>query len=64
MVFLGMNPWHMEVPRLGVGVESELQLHAYARAHGKAGSLTHWVVPGIEPVSSWILVQFIIAEPR
>ena len=29
LVFLGMHPWHMEVSRLGV--ESELQLPAYAR---------------------------------
>ena len=29
-VFLGLYPWHMEVP--GVGVESELQLLAYATA--------------------------------
>ena len=26
-VFLGLHPWHMEVPRLGV--ESELQLSTY-----------------------------------
>ena len=52
--FLGLHPWHMEVPRLGV--ESEQQLLAYATAtatqgpsrsatyttaHGNAGSLTH-----------------------
>ena len=29
-LFLGLHPWHMEVPRLGV--QSELQLLAYARA--------------------------------
>ena len=29
-VFLGPHPWHMEVPRLGV--ETELQLPAYATA--------------------------------
>ena len=28
--FLGLHPWHMEVPRLGV--KSELQLPAYATA--------------------------------
>ena len=54
-VFLGPYPWHMEVPKLGL--ESELQLLAYAKAteirdqshvcdlhttgHGNAGSLTH-----------------------
>ena len=31
-------------------------------AHGNARSLTHWARPGIEPASSWILVQFISAE--
>ena len=33
-------------------------------AHGKARSLTHWVVPGIKPMSSWILVGFLTAEPQ
>ena len=28
----------------------------YTTAHGNAGSLTHWVGPGIKPASSWILV--------
>ena len=28
--FLGLYPWHMEIPKLGV--ESELQLLAYATA--------------------------------
>ena len=27
-------------------------------AHGNPGSLTHWAKPGIEPVSSWMLVRF------
>ena len=26
--------------------------------------LTHWARPGIEPMSSWILVGFVTAEPR
>ena len=30
LVFLGSHPWHMEAPKLGV--ESELQLQAYALA--------------------------------
>ena len=30
----------------------------YTTAHGNAGSLTHWARPGIEPVSSWMLVRF------
>ena len=76
-VFLGPYPWHMDVPRLGV--KSELQLPATTAtaipdlsricdyrctAHGNAGSLTHWAGPWIYPVSSWILVRFIIAEPQ
>ena len=30
----------------------------YTAAHGKAGSLTHRVRPGIEPATSWFLVGF------
>ena len=65
-----MRLWHMQVPRLGV--ELELQLPAYrtatsntrsepadTAAQGNVGSLTHWVRPGIEPESSWILVWFL-----
>ena len=73
--FWGPHSWHMEVPRLGV--ELELQLPAYATAtatqvpsclcdlhHSSRqwGYLSHWVRPGIEPVSSWLLVSFITAE--
>ena len=36
----------------------------YTTAHGNAGSLTHWVRPGIEPTSSWILVRFISSVPQ
>ena len=61
-VSLGLHPRHMEVPRLGV--ESELKLPAYTTAHGNAGSLTHWVRPGIEPEASWFLVGFISTGPR
>ena len=32
--------------------------------HGNAGSLTHWLRPGIKPRSSWILVGFITTEPQ
>ena len=35
----------------------------YITAHGSVRSLTHWVDPGMEPASSWILVRFITAEP-
>ena len=60
-VFLGLDPWHMEVPRLGVKLK--LQLPAYTTAHGNAWSLTHWAMPRIEPASSWILIRFVSAEP-
>ena len=76
VVFLGPHPWHMEVLRLRV--QSELSLPAYTtatatrriwatsatytKAHGKAGSLTHWSRPGIEPVSSWMLFRFVSTE--
>ena len=33
-------------------------------SHSNVRSPTHWARPGIEPVSSWILVRFISAEPR
>ena len=56
-VFLGRQLRHMEVPRLGV--QLELQLLAYATAHGNAGPLTHSARPGIKPTSSWILVGFV-----
>ena len=36
----------------------------YATAHCNAGSLTHWLRPGIESASSWMLVRFVSAEPR
>ena len=35
----------------------------YAATHSNAGSLTHWVGPGIKPVYSWILVGLITGEP-
>ena len=31
----------------------------YARAHDSTGALTHWVRPGIEPASLWILARFL-----
>ena len=36
----------------------------YSTAHSNAGSLTHWARPGIEPVSSWILVRFLTTESQ
>ena len=67
----------MEVPRLGV--ESELQMPAYATAtptqdpsrsatystaQSNTTSLTHGARAGIEPASSWILAGLVTAEPR
>ena len=72
LCFLGLHPWHMEVPKLGV--ESELQLPAYTTAtatpnlshvchlHYSSGQrqiLNSWAKPGIELASSWILVRFV-----
>ena len=31
----------------------------YTTVHSNAGSLTHWVKPGIEPATSWFLVGFV-----
>ena len=39
LVFLGPQPWHLEVPRLGV--EAELQLPAYTTATATTGSQPH-----------------------
>ena len=36
----------------------------YTTTHSNAGSLIHWTRPGIEPMSSWILVRFITTEPQ
>ena len=74
-VFLGLQPWHMEVPRLGLNRSSScqsmpqpLQIRGasatHTRAYGNAGSLTHWARAGIEPMSSWVLVGFFAAEPQ
>ena len=32
-------------------------------AHGNVRSLTHWARPGVEPMSSWILIKFVTPEP-
>ena len=75
--FLGLHPWHIEVSRLGVELELQLPIYTtatampdlrhvvtYTIADGNTRSLTHWARPGIEPVSSWILVRFVFAEPQ
>ena len=68
-IFLGPHLRHMEIPRLEV--ESELQLPAYTtptamrnlshicnlhHSSQQRQSLTHSTRPGIEPMSSWMLV--------
>ena len=76
-VFLGLHPWHMEVPRLGVQSDCscwptplpqqhEIQAKSatYTATHGNTRSLTHWARPGIEPTTSWFLVGFVSAVPR
>ena len=68
----------MDVPRLGVKLELQLLAYTtatatwgpscncdlYIIAHSNTGSLTHWGRAGIEPVSSWILVRLVTAEPQ
>ena len=69
---LRLHLWHMEILKLGV--ESELQLLAYTTATAMQDPshvcdlhhslqqhwiLTHWVRPGIEPASSWILAGLV-----
>ena len=71
VVVLGLQPWHMEVPRRGV--QSELQLLAYtATAMPETSSVCNLhhssqqpriLNPLTKPVSSWILVGFISTEP-
>ena len=68
-VFLGPHPWDVKVPRLpSTPQPQQCQIRAssvtYTIAHGNAESLIHWARPGIEPVSSSILVRFVSAEPR
>ena len=66
--FLGPHLWHVEVPRLGVPQpqpqhEIWAESVTYTTTHGNARSLTHRARPGIEPVSSCILVRFVSTEP-
>ena len=39
---------------------SELHLRLTPTVHSTVRSLTHWVRPGMEPASSWILVRFVV----
>ena len=60
----------MQVPRLGIKLELQLPptpqpqqrqmwvvSATYTTVHHNTGSLSHWVRPGMEPTSSWILVR-------
>ena len=78
LFFLELDPWQIEVPRLGV--KSELQLWAYTTAtatqdptcicdlhptaHSNARSLTYWAASGIKPASSLILHRVVTTEPQ
>ena len=53
-VFLGPHPWHMDIPRLGV--ESELQLLAYATARAMA-DLSHICNPHHCLQPCWIFLS-------
>ena len=69
--FFGLHPRHGSsqtrdrIRALAAGLHHTRQLRIWAKsasytaAHDNTGSLTHWVRPGIEPVSSWILVMFL-----
>ena len=73
-VILGPQPWHMEIPKLGV--QAELQLPAYTTATATTypshlsdlhhSLQQHWILspprPGIKPMSSGILVRFVTIE--
>ena len=63
-IFLGLHLWHMDVPRLGVELQLSVPDLSHVCNHGNARSLTHRVKPGIKPVSSWILVRVVSAEPQ
>ena len=60
MIFFwgGAYLWHMEVPRLGGGIQAASV--TYTTAHSNSGFFTHWVRLGIESTSSWIPVEFLI----
>ena len=56
LVFLGLYPRHVDVPRLGVESKPQSWPHQIratssicAAAYGNGGSLTHWVRLGIKP---------------
>jgi len=55
--FLRPHLQHVEVPGArGHTGAAAVSLH---HSHSNARSPTHWARPGIEPLSSWILVRFL-----
>ena len=74
--FLGLHPWHIEVPRIGVyqsysywptpepqqrGIQAISATHT--TTHANTGFLIHWVRPGIKPATSLFLGRFISTAP-
>ena len=43
---------------------SNTSSETYTRVHGNNRCLNHWAMPGIEPASSWILVELISTAPQ
>ena len=75
-VFLRLHTWHMgsSWARGRIGAVAASLYHSHSKAGSElclnplskdlnARSLTHWAKLGIKPISSWILVKFITAEP-
>ena len=64
LIFLGLHPKHMKVLWLGGWIRAVAVAAGLHHSHSNARSLTHWVRPGIEPASLWILVGFVSSEPQ
>ena len=69
--FLGLHLRHMDVLRLGVKLEPRLLAHAqqqviwatsvtYTNACSSTGSLIHWMGPGMEPASLWMIARSLL----
>ena len=58
------SPWPMPQPQQ-CWIRATSATYTTATLSGSnTRSLTHWARPGIEPPSSWTLVEFITAEPQ
>ena len=73
MYFTYRNQWifffclFRAAPTAYGGSQDRGRIRAGATGHhsqSHTGSLTHWARPGMESVSSWMLVRFVSAEPR